>query len=144
MDEYGSTNSHSDNQALTGPEKSEAGQSTEEQVEKPAEDLMLQEERETGAVSWDVYRTYARDTGSWSLVVFIAVLLVLGQVANVANVLLLGYWSADEIGGFSQGQYMAVYAGECFLPFVYFSSSWGSLNFCRIGNGNGPIDRMSR
>jgi hypothetical protein len=33
------------------------------------------------------------------------------QVASVGNTLFLGYWSGNEINGFSEGQYMAIYAG---------------------------------
>jgi hypothetical protein len=58
------------------------------------------------------YKSYARDTGSYLWVGIIAVLLLCGQAANVANVLFLGYWSANSIEGFSQGECMAVYSGE--------------------------------
>lgn len=86
--------------------------SEEKRSERPHQDQASLEERETGSVSWQVYKSYARDTGSFLWVGIIAVLLLCGQTANVANVLFLGYWSANSIEGFSQGEYMAVYAGE--------------------------------
>jgi hypothetical protein len=78
----------------------------------PPQDQASFEERETGSVSMQEYKSYARDTGSYLWVGIIAVLLLCGQAANVANVLFLGYWSANSIEGFSQGEYMAVYSGE--------------------------------
>jgi ATP-binding cassette subfamily C (CFTR/MRP) protein 1 len=92
--------------------------SEEKHIEMPPHDQASLEERETGSVSWQVYKSYARDTGSYMWVGIIAVLLLCGQAANVANVLFLGYWSANSIEGFSQGGYMAVYAGESKLLFV--------------------------
>ncbi|ORY22828.1 ABC transporter type 1, transmembrane domain-containing protein [Naematelia encephala] len=72
--------------------------------------LLLDEERETGAVSWRVYGEYAKATGSLWKLVMCGVLLCLVQVATVGNSLFLGYWSGSEISGFTQGEYMAVYA----------------------------------
>ncbi|RSH93382.1 hypothetical protein EHS25_007738 [Saitozyma podzolica] len=98
--------------------------SEEKHIEMPPQDQASLEERETGSVSWQVYKSYARDTGSYMWVGIIAVLLLCGQAANVANVLFLGYWSANSIEGFSQGEYMAVYAG---LGMAMSLSIWGSV-----------------
>ncbi len=69
------------------------------------------EERETGAVSWAAYTGYIRAMGNplWAIIIFGS--LALGQIANVANSLMLGFWSGQTISGWSQGQYMGVYAG---------------------------------
>ncbi|KAM0755919.1 ATP-dependent bile acid permease [Meredithblackwellia eburnea MCA 4105] len=73
--------------------------------------LMQDEEREIGAISWGVYAHYARSMGSiaWGPILF--GFYALAQVAVVGNSLFLGYWSAQSIPHFSQGEYMAVYAG---------------------------------
>ena len=74
--------------------------------------LVLDEERNTGSVSWRVYYKYLRAIGSLWFIALIAATLIAGQGASVGNSLFLGYWSGSEIKGFSQGQYIAVYAGE--------------------------------
>jgi hypothetical protein len=45
------------------------------------------------------------------MVGFYLLLQVGSQAAQVGNTLMLGFWSGDEIAGFSMGEYMAVYAG---------------------------------
>jgi len=74
--------------------------------------LLLDEERNTGSVSWQVHYRYLQAVGSWWQVMGFSISLVLVQASNVGNSLFLGYWSGSEIHGFSQGQYMAVYGGE--------------------------------
>ena len=71
----------------------------------------LDEERETGAVSWQVYADYVRATGSWAWVVISALLLIMTQIVHIANSLFLGWWSGDEFG-LDQELYMVVYAGK--------------------------------
>ena len=86
--------------------------------------LLLDEERETGAVSWRVYAKYGQAMGSWSWVGLCAAMLCLTQAATVGNSLFLGFWSGSEIHGFRQGDYMAIYACECTmsLPWLTFRS----------------------
>jgi ATP-binding cassette subfamily C (CFTR/MRP) protein 1 len=75
-------------------------------------ELEMEEEREIGAVSWGIYGCYLRAMGSWWWVVLIGLSLVAEQGATVGNALFLGFWSQGKIEGFSQGEYMIVYAGE--------------------------------
>lgn len=75
------------------------------------EDGDLAEERETGAVTWAVYRDYICATGSWFWAIVSGILLCLIQITNVANSLFLGFWSGNELG-LGQNIYMAVYAGK--------------------------------
>lgn len=77
--------------------------------------LMLDEERETREIKWEVYSKYLKATGSWWWAVIIGIALLLEQCATVGNSLMLGFWSDNKISGFSQGQYMATYAGERWL-----------------------------
>ena len=72
---------------------------------------ILEEERFTGAVSWNVYARYLSTVKSWPVVVVTVLGMILEQVCQVTNNLFLGYWSADDIHGFKQRDYMAVYAG---------------------------------
>jgi hypothetical protein len=80
-------------------------------AEHAAEPGRLEEERETGPVSWQVYTDYVRATGSWIWIIVSASFLIMTQIVNVANSLFLGYWSGDDFG-LDQGMYMIVYAGE--------------------------------
>ena len=69
------------------------------------------EEREIGAVSWSAYTGYFRAMGNplWAVLIFGS--LILGQLANVANSLMLGFWSGESIPNWGPGAYMGVYAG---------------------------------
>jgi ATP-binding cassette subfamily C (CFTR/MRP) protein 1 len=73
--------------------------------------LMLDEERLAGEVKWSTYTRYLKAVGDWWWAVIISIALVMEQAATVGNSLMLGYWSETRISGFSQGDYMAVYAG---------------------------------
>lgn len=112
MEEFGSMSSEK------AAEEEEDAKPTAEQAKKvkaPGSGggkLMLDEEREIGAVSWAVYRKYGKATGSWSKLIMTGLLLCGVQAASVGNSLFLGFWSGDEIPGFKQGDYMAIYAGK--------------------------------
>ena len=97
-----------DEDAETKDEEQEKGQDDTVKAGK----LIMDEERNFGSIKWSTYNKYCLAIGSWWYVVGFLSILVLGQAAQVGNSLFLGYWSANSIGGFSQGQYMAVYAGE--------------------------------
>ena len=73
--------------------------------------LILEEEREIGAVSWHIYYSYAKSMGSMWWAVGFSLFLAATQAAQVFNSLFLGFWTGKEISGFSNGEYMAVYAG---------------------------------
>jgi hypothetical protein len=89
--------------------------------------LMQEEERNTGAVEWNVYKKYLRSAGGliWAPVIGALLLITQGnnsefsaarisssnQCLTVATTLFLGFWSGNTIHHFSQGEYMAVYAG---------------------------------
>ncbi|KAG9026448.1 hypothetical protein FRB95_008855 [Tulasnella sp. JGI-2019a] len=94
--------------------------------EKENEGMMQNEERNTGAVAFSVYKRYLRAAGGLYWAPVIITLLTLNEATNVATNLLLGYWSGQTISGFSQGQYMGVYAGigvaQAFLSFLAASS----------------------
>lgn len=79
--------------------------------EQKEADLYDAEERETGSVSWSAYTAYFRAMGNplWAVLIFAS--LGLGQLASVANSLMLGFWSGQTIAGWGQGEYMGVYAG---------------------------------
>ncbi|KAG8877682.1 hypothetical protein FRB98_006588 [Tulasnella sp. 332] len=73
--------------------------------------MMQEEERNTGAVAFVVYQNYLRSAGGLIWAPVILALLTLTEAANVSTNLFLGYWTGQTISGFTQGQYMAVYAG---------------------------------
>ncbi len=80
------------------------------EAKKPSK-LMQDEERETGAVSWNVWATYGRAMGHATLGPVLLLLYMLAQAANVGNTILLSYWTSQSIEGWVDGQYMGAYAG---------------------------------
>ncbi|OBZ77828.1 Oligomycin resistance ATP-dependent permease YOR1 [Grifola frondosa] len=109
MEEHGSKEQQgkeaNKGEAETVPEKLVDAGPKAEQVK-----LMQTEERVTGSVSYAVYTKYLRFAGGILWAPFIVLLLVLSQGAQVANNLFLGFWTAESISGFTQGDYMGVYA----------------------------------
>lgn len=77
---------------------------------KKAAALMQQEERAVKSVSWGVYIAYVRASGSILYGPMVLSLLILSQCANIATSLWLSYWTSNRFG-FSEGQYIGVYAG---------------------------------
>ncbi|KAK0453030.1 multidrug resistance-associated ABC transporter [Armillaria borealis] len=73
--------------------------------------LIRTEERYTGSVAWKTYRDYLRVAGGVIWAPILLLLLVLNQCSRVGNTVFLGFWTADGIHRFTQGQYMVVYAG---------------------------------
>ncbi|TFK36264.1 cadmium ion transporter [Crucibulum laeve] len=78
-------------------------------IDKTNAVLMQLEEREVGAVPWEVYKKYLRYAGGLIWAPIILLLLILDQGSQVATTLFLGFWTAGSIHGFKQGDYMAVY-----------------------------------
>jgi len=89
--------------------------------------LIQAEERVTGSVTWLTYTKYFRFAGSILWVPAIIILVLFSQAASgkfilyhvlittltvsaVGNSIFLGFWTSASIRGFSQGNYMAVYA----------------------------------
>ncbi|KAG6916304.1 hypothetical protein DXG01_007461 [Tephrocybe rancida] len=94
-------------------------QSVDKEVEAA---LMQEEERNTGAVTWDVYKKYMLFAGGVFWAPIIILLLVINESSQepgihfdhvdvVGNNLFLGFWTGETIKGFTQVKYMAVYAG---------------------------------
>ncbi|KAL6300347.1 multidrug resistance-associated ABC transporter [Sparassis latifolia] len=71
--------------------------------------LMQEEERITGAVTYATYSRYLRFAGGLVWAPIIIGLLILVQGTQVGNNLFLGFWTAESIPGFHQGDYIAVY-----------------------------------
>lgn len=91
--------------------KTGKGSSSEKTESTPGGDkLLLDEERETGSVSWLVYGSYLRAAFSYPGLAFVVAVLLLDQGAQVASTLWLGFWSAGRFPQLGQGEYMAIYA----------------------------------
>ncbi|CAD6954568.1 unnamed protein product [Tilletia controversa] len=88
--------------------------------------LMTDEEREIGAVSFKVYWRYLSSAGSvWWAPLLISIMTLI-QISQIGNNLLLRYWSEDSIPGWSQGQYIGLYAGFGVAQAVFvFCGSFG-------------------
>ncbi|KAG9227354.1 hypothetical protein CCMSSC00406_0004107 [Pleurotus cornucopiae] len=71
--------------------------------------LMQDEERVTGAVTWETYSKYFRYGGGILWVPLIVILLIVDQCLFVATSLFLSFWTSNTIPGFTQANYMTVY-----------------------------------
>ena len=78
-------------------------------ISKKGAALMQQEERAVKSVSWGVYAAYIRASGSILNGPAVLFLLIISQCANIATSLWLSYWTSNKFG-FSEGQYIGVYA----------------------------------
>ena len=79
-------------------------------VAKRGAALMRQEERAVRSVSWGVYSAYLRASGTLLNGPLVLLLLVLSQGANITTSLWLSWWTSNKFG-YSEGQYIGVYAG---------------------------------
>jgi ATP-binding cassette, subfamily C (CFTR/MRP), member 1 len=129
MDEYGRLEQQADRKGSRKPQAKVVAESNVDTSSKAIDATLMQtEERNTGAVSWDVYKKYMKYAGGVGWAPIIIGLLLLGEAARgvwcllpkffnlhfmlaVGNNLFLGFWTSNSVHGFSQGDYMAVYAG---------------------------------
>ncbi|KAF8217563.1 multidrug resistance-associated ABC transporter [Mycena galopus ATCC 62051] len=114
IDEYGSKEDSKKFGAKEATYTSAAGDLTTLQVanEKQLVAVLMQvEERNTGAVTWTVYRRYLVYAGSAMWAFIIAAILISDQGSSVMSSIFLGWWTSQTIKDFTQGQYMGVYAG---------------------------------
>ncbi|KAF5390969.1 hypothetical protein D9757_004019 [Collybiopsis confluens] len=72
--------------------------------------LIQAEERNVGAVTWYTYNQYFTAAGGLMWIPIILALVTLMQACQVGNTLLLGFWTAESIPGFHQGDYIGLYA----------------------------------
>ncbi|KII85509.1 hypothetical protein PLICRDRAFT_145262 [Plicaturopsis crispa FD-325 SS-3] len=113
MDEYGNQEKEETEKEAPGIAKMDAvpADAHAKQDDKKADAALMQaEERNTGAVSIETYSKYLKFAGGIVWAPIFVLLLVLSQGAAVGNNLFLGFWTAESIHGFKQGDYMAVYA----------------------------------
>ncbi|EON64929.1 hypothetical protein W97_04163 [Coniosporium apollinis CBS 100218] len=91
-------------------------------IKKPAAALMTTEERAVKSVSWGVYLAYIKASGSLLFGPVVLLFLILSQVANIATSLWLSWWTSDKFG-YSDGQYIGVYAAlgfvQALLMFIF-------------------------
>ena len=71
--------------------------------------LMQQEERAVNGVSASVYIAYVRASGSLLFAPMVFLILVISQGANITTSLWLSWWTSKKFG-FTEGQYIGVYA----------------------------------
>jgi len=126
MEEYGRLEQQTDHGILRNRQAKVAAGSSGRKTGDAT--LMQAEERNTGAVPWSLYKKYLSFAGGIAWAPIIVGLLLLNEAARglwrslstslnlyfslaVGNNLFLGLWTSSAIRGFSQGEYMAVYAG---------------------------------
>jgi hypothetical protein len=73
--------------------------------------IHIDEERNTGSITWAVYTAYVKAMSSGGRLAVALISLVAAECSQVGNVLFLGFWSASTIPGFDDGHYMGIYAG---------------------------------
>jgi len=123
IQEYGSaavSNSTSIEGEKGDQNKEEDLENGKEQVPIAAEEekqkggkLLLDEERETGEISWMIYLHYLQAIRAWWMVVIVFLILAWVESSRVMTFLFLGFWSRMKFADLSQGAYMGIYAGEC-------------------------------
>ncbi|KAG0043171.1 hypothetical protein BGZ83_011761 [Gryganskiella cystojenkinii] len=95
--------------------------------DKPKKGLMSQEERATGSVDGQIYKSYVQAAGGKYLLPLLLFFLIITQIAKVGNDLWLSWWTSLKFDE-SQKFYMGIYAlwGICqglfqFINGFYFS-----------------------
>lgn len=83
--------------------------SKKKKMQKKAAQLMQAEERATKSVSWSVWISYIRASGSIFNGPLLFLLLVMSQGSNIVTSLWLSWWTSNK-WGYSQGEYIGVYA----------------------------------
>ncbi|KAL0491571.1 ATP-binding cassette, subfamily C [Acrasis kona] len=113
--------------------------SAKEQLKKGQQgQLIVDEERTSGNVKWNIYSSYIRYAGGYFWVVLILVGFIFTQFMIMINSWWLAYWSQDSIRPdpgvlFYIGVYMVIGLGAAFIQFireVLFSlvGLWASFN----------------
>lgn len=159
MDEYGNLGQEEEHQEnKTRKEEEEPTEDPESLCKEANATLMQAEDRNFGAVTWRTYGKYLQFAGGLWWAPFMFLVLTLAQGAQgkqnisltqldrilictlVGSTLFLGFWTAESIPGFGQGQYMALYAAlgisQAILQFI-LSFSFRSVAlylFQRINN----------
>ncbi|KDQ09674.1 hypothetical protein BOTBODRAFT_137615 [Botryobasidium botryosum FD-172 SS1] len=97
--------------------------------------LMQREEKAEGDLEWAVYKDYIRAAGSLSWAPLLLILITIAQCFRVANTVILGLWSENNIPGLGQtgyiilfattglGQALFVYAGSFAFSYAGFFAS---------------------
>lgn len=130
LEDYGQQEEEAKEDSEDQPKEKEINKIADKK-DAPGFKLMMDEERNVGAVGWSVYKGFFKAMGSYWYPVMTISLLCLAQCANVGNTLFLGFWSGYEIKGFKEGDYMAVYASLGFA--LAFFTFWGSYNLSLSG-----------
>lgn len=84
--------------------------------------LTVKEERETGSVSWDVYKTYFAAAGGRTTMLYLLLAYVIVEGTRLGSSSWLTVWSSDDLGE-SQGFYLGIYA---LLSFAQVFSQGGN------------------
>lgn len=74
-------------------------------------DLISEEERTLGSVSWRIYLHYASMMGGAIGAFGLFLLLVGSQICRVGTTVLLGLWTERSISGWRLGHYIGLYGG---------------------------------
>jgi uncharacterized integral membrane protein len=70
--------------------------------------LVVAEERDTGSVSWAVYKNYVAASGGWGVWLLLAIMLAGIQCARIGADVWLSYWSTQRFD-FPNSTYILVY-----------------------------------
>ncbi|KAL0484005.1 ATP-binding cassette, subfamily C [Acrasis kona] len=125
---------HDEDEEMESPKPNQESSSLAKQDEKQQEQkqepkkkeggqLMVDEERTSGNVKWNIYSSYIRYAGGYFWVVLILVGFIFTQSMMIINSWWLAYWSQDSIQPnpgvpFYIGVYMAIGLGAAFLQFI--------------------------
>lgn len=93
--------------------------------------IHMDEERNTGSISWAVYTAYLRATAAGGLAFVVPLSLIAAEGSQIGNVLFLGFWSSASIPEFDKGHYMGIYAALGFG--LAFFTLTGAYSACLAG-----------
>ena len=107
--------------------------------------LIEAEKREEGEVKWSVFASYAKSfPGGWATVAGLMMFNIVKQLASIGATLWLAVWSGRQLVSWTNGAYLAVYAGISFgvaLVTYVKSLAW---TYCGIKAAGTLHERLTR
>ena len=127
--------------AVTQPDAPAAAKATSPQTGK----LIEAEKREEGEVKWSVFSSYAKSfPGGWATVAGLMVFNIIKQLASIGATLWLAVWSGRQLASWTNGAYLAVYAGISFgVAFVTYVKAL-AWTYCGIKAAGTLHERLTR
>ncbi|KAG5438018.1 hypothetical protein PCANB_000365 [Pneumocystis canis] len=109
--------------------------------------LMQNEEREIGAIKWDIYIGFIKAAGGFLLIPVIILLLVLFEFTNIGHSLWLSFWSKDQFkksANFYTTIFVTLGVLQTFLYFIIYFTFYTSCKHAATNLHHKAIERIVR